>query len=141
MYTDFSLVTSPLILVKIAGSIKRSMNLYIFNFTTFDVQLWPPPLKTDPKVYADHTLSPAVFLPLLLVYHAIVSIALQTRNFRDYEGRRDTIWYRICLWHLFVLECFLIHFAIIYQKHSSLSDNIALILYTTCGVLVHSVVE
>ncbi len=117
------------------------MGSYVLNFTTFDIQLWPPPLKTDPGIYADHTLSPSLFLPLLLVYHAIVSIALQTRNFRNYDGRRDTVWYRLCLCHLFVLECFLIHFAIVYQRHCSLSDNIALILYTTCGVLVNSMVE
>ncbi len=117
------------------------MSSYFLNFTSFDVQLWPPPLKPDPSVYVNRILTPTLFLPLLLGYHAIVSIALQTRNFRNYEGRRDTLWYRICACHLFVLECFVLHFAIVYQKHCSLSVNIALILYTICGVLVHSVVE
>lgn len=127
---------------KITWCIKRSMqSSYVLNFTTFDVQLWPPPPKTDPGVYAAHILSPLSFLPLLLIYHAIISIALQTRNLRNYEGRRDTWWFSICLCHLFVLECFMIHFVFIYQKHCSLSENISLVLCTICGCLVNFLVE
>lgn len=115
------------------------MNSYIFNFTSFDIQLWPPPLKTSPEVFADLTLNPLLIVPLLLVYHALTSIILQSPDFRDYRGRRDTIWYQLCLGHMFVLECFMIHFLLIYQKHCSLSENIALLLYAGVGVVVYTV--
>ena len=59
------------------------MSSYFLNFTTFDIQLWPPPLKIDPKVFADNTLNPSLLVPLLLVYHTLTSIVLQAQNFRD----------------------------------------------------------
>lgn len=115
------------------------MSSYFFNLTNFDIQLWPPPSKTDPKAFADQALNPYLFLPLLLIYHALTSIVLQTPNPQDYQGRRDTVWYRFCLFHLFVLECFMIHFLLIYQKHCSLSENVALLLYTVIATVIHSV--
>ena len=39
-----------------------------------------------------------------------------------------------CLGHMLVLELFIIHFLYIFQKHCSLSDNIALLLYGFVGV-------
>lgn len=115
------------------------MSSSFFNFTSFDVQLWPPPPKTDPEVFTGLTLNPSLIVPLLLVYHALTSIVLQNPDFRDYRGRRDTIWYQLCLGHMFMLECFMIHFLLIYQKHCSLSENIALLLYGLLGAVVHTV--
>ena len=115
------------------------MNPLFLNFTTFDVQLWPPPAKLDQTFFADYALNPSLFASLLLVYHAVLSIVLQSRNIRDYQGRRDTVRYRVCLGHLFVIECFVLHVLFIYQTHCSLSDNIALILYASCGLWVQSI--
>ncbi len=118
--------------------VHASIGARFLNFTNFDVQIWPPPLKTDPTVFADYALNPSLFASLLLIYHATTSVALQIRNIRDYQGRRDTVWYRFCLSHLFVIECFVLHVLLIYQKHCSLSDNIALVIYISCGLLVQS---
>lgn len=112
------------------------MSSYFLNFTTFDVQLWPPPRRTDPKLFAGYTLNPTLFVPLLLLYHSILSVVLQTGNPQDYQGRRDTLWYRFCLGHMLVLECFCIQFLFAYQKQCSLSDNIGLCLYAIAATLV-----
>ena len=114
------------------------MSTNFLNFTAFDIQVWPPPSKTDPKVYAEHTLNPSLWVPLLLLYHSFTSIILQAPNFRDYRGRRDTVWYQFCLGHLLVLELFMIYFLFVYQKHCSLSENIGLLLYAVFGNLVHA---
>lgn len=116
------------------------MSKYFLNFTSFDVQLWPPPPKADPKLFSEHLLNPALWVPLLLLYHSITSIALRTANFRDYRGRRDTVWYEFCLGHMLVLELFMIHFLYIFQKHCSLSDNISLLLYALVGCFVHVII-
>ena len=53
------------------------MRTHILNFTTFDLQLWPPPLKIGAKAPIDYPLNPSLCALLLLIYHAIVSIALR----------------------------------------------------------------
>ena len=88
-------------------------------------------------MFAEHTLNPTLWVPLLLLYHSVTFIVLRTANFRDYRGRRDTLWYEFCLGHLLVLELLMIHFVYVYQKYCSLSDNIALLLYALIGSLVH----
>lgn len=59
------------------------MSSYFLNFTTIDIQLWPPPSRIDPKFFADYALNPSLLVPLLLVYHIVTSIVLQAPNFRD----------------------------------------------------------
>lgn len=59
------------------------MTSYSVNLTTFDIQLWPPPPRADPKVFTDYALNPSLLVPLLLVYHTFTSIVLQVQNFRD----------------------------------------------------------
>ena len=112
------------------------MNTQFLNFTTFDLQLWPPPSKIESRLSTNYSLKPSLFAPLLLVYHAVVCIALQIRTIRDFEGRRDTVWYRFCLGHLFFIECFMLYVIFIYQKHCSLSDHIGLVLYASCGFVI-----
>ena len=90
------------------------MSNYFLNFTLFDVQLWTPPPKTNPKDFAKHTLNPSLWVPLLLLYHSFTSIVLQAPNFHDYRGRRDTVFYQFCLGHLLVVELFMIHFLFVY---------------------------
>ena len=113
------------------------MSKYFLNFTSFDIQLWPPPPKADPRLFSEYLLNPTLWVPLRLLYHSITSIALRPANFRDYRGRRDTVWYELCLGHMLVLELFMIHFLYIFQKHCSLSDNISLLLYALVGCFVH----
>ena len=116
------------------------MRSYTLNFTSFDLQLWPPPAKIDSTTFSDNAFNPSLFASLLLIYHAILLVIIQTSNIRDYQGRRDTVWYRLCLGHLLVIECFMIYVVIAYQKHCSLSDNISLTLYATCGIVVQSII-
>ena len=59
------------------------MSSYFVNFTTFDIQIWPPPPKIDPSIFTDYALNPSLLVPLLLLYHTVTSIVLQTRNYRD----------------------------------------------------------
>ena len=53
------------------------MRTHLLNFTTFDLQLWPPPLKIGAKALIDNPLNPSLCALLLLTYHAILSIALR----------------------------------------------------------------
>lgn len=115
------------------------MSSYFLNFTTFDFQLWPPPPKIEPQVFADYALNPSVLVPLLLVYHTFTSIVLQAQNFRDYPGRRDSVWYQVCIGHMLVLELFMIRLLLIYQKHCSLSENIHLLVFVAISSLVNAV--
>ena len=112
---------------------------YFVNFTTFDIQLWPPPPKIDPKVFAEYALNPSLLVPLLLVYFTFTSIVLQAQTFRDYPGRRDSVWYQLCLGHMFVLELFIIRLLVAYQKHCSLSENIHLFVFAIVSSLVNIV--
>lgn len=71
------------------------MSSYFVNFTTFDIQFWPPPPKIDPKVFTEYTLNPSLFVPLLLVYHTFTSIVLQ--NFRDAYVAIPSYFILMCL--------------------------------------------
>lgn len=108
------------------------------NYTAFDIQLWPPPPKTDSQVFADLTLNPLLLLPLLFIYHSLTSVALQTQNFRDYPGRRDTFWFQFCLGHMFVLELFMIRILYVYEKSCPLSEIIHLLVFTIFSSLVNA---
>lgn len=54
-------------------------------------------------------------------------------------GRRDSVWYQVCLGHMFVLELFMIRLLLIYQTHCSLSDNIHLLVFALISSLVNVV--
>ena len=95
--------------------------------------------KIDPKVFAEYALNPSLLVPLLLVYFTFTSIVLQAQTFRDYPGRRDSVWYQLCLGHMFVLELFIIRLLVAYQKHCSLSENIHLFVFAIVSSLVNIV--
>ena len=55
-------------------------------------------------------------------------------------GRRDSVWYQVCLGHMFVLEIFMIRLLLVYQKHCSLSENIHLLVFSLVSTLVNIVI-
>lgn len=111
------------------------MNALCLNFTAFDVQLWPP-IYDRPAERLEHVLDPTLVVPILVFYHAVTSIALQAPNVRDYQGRHDTHWFGLYLYHHLILGCFIIHLAIVHRSDYTLLDNLGFMVFTAISTLL-----
>lgn len=105
-----------------------SMATYFLNFTTFDLQIFPFKYENRPANPRDHILDPKLFLPLLIIYHALSCIALKAPNLRDYPARRDTWFYSFYVLHFLILAVFMGYLAVIHRTDYAFADNLGLLV-------------